>query len=470
MPVVSAIVSPSNTATQLTSDDPSGEVTFPRLTSLGAFFGGTPVARASGAAQAALSRGVAFASLALMACSQSPATIASQTSAEVIFTVFSNTVGDNFNVNSTDFVFSAQKPGAQAGIGLGNVRPSSTVGAVGVTFSNPTNTSIIFTSPEKYALTVIRGLPALTVSLTPASVAAQTIVEQQFAVPGLRAGEVVQVNKPSAQAGLNIVGCRVVSANVLGITFSNSQLTTPVVPTAGETYTILSMGGIDAVSDNVAIQANVGVLLTVATTTTAEQLVTVTGINSSDILVGASKPSAQSGIALVGWRATTTGNQIGLTFANITGAAVTPTSSENYGLQIFRPNPAAPAVEYSVSLTPAAVAPLTTAEQLFTVTGVVANSVVVVNKPSFTNNLGIAGSRATSTTNGIGITFINQSAVTITPPPETYLVANFQQVIPDPQNTWIQQISPQQQQSVVLLNAIRNALAAVGGYGLIAGS
>lgn len=466
MPVVTATVSASNTSTQIGSNDPAGEVYAGLKTTPIGFYGGTPVAQTSGAAQAALSRGVGFGTVATMGSSQSPATLASQTSVETLMTVFSNTVGDAFQVVSTDYVM-AQKPSVNAGIAMGNVRATSTQGVVGVTFSNPTSASIIFTSPEKYALTVIRGLPTLTVALTPAAVAAQSTMEQQFPVPGLRAGEVVSVSKPTAQAALNILGARVVSAGVLGITFGNSQLTTPVTPTAGETYTVFSLGGLDAVSNNMIVQANVGTLLTVATTTTAEQLVTVTGLQATDIVTGVSKPSAQSGIGIVGYRASTTAGLLGITFANITGAAVTPTSSENYGVQVFRQNPSAPAVNYSVPLTPIAIAPDTAAEQLFTVTGVVANSVVVVNKPSFTTGLGIGGARATSTANIIGITFVNQSAQTMTPPAETYLISNFQQVIPDGQNTWIQQASPQEQQSTILLNAIRNAMA---GMNLIAGA
>lgn len=471
MPAVSAVISASNIATQIGNNDPQGMKFGSLASDLIAFFGGTPVAQSSGAAQAALSRGVAFGTVATMGTSQSPATIASQTSVETLMTVFSNTVGDAFQVISTDFVM-AQKPTVNAGIALGNVRATSTTGIVGVTFSNPTSASIIFTTPEKYALTVIRGLPNLTASLTPAAVAAQTTVEQQFNITGLRAGEVVTVSKPTAQAGLNILGARVVSAGVLGITFGNSQLTTPITPTAGETYTVFSLGGLDAVSDTLAVQANVGTLLSVATTTTAEQLVTVTGLLASDIVTGVSKPSAQAGIGIVGYRASTTAGILGVTFANITGAAVTPTSSENYGVQVFRQNPTAPAVNYSPTLTPTAVAPNTAAEQLFTVTGVIANSVVVVNKPSFTTNIGIGGARATSTTNIIGITFVNQGSVTVTPPAETYLISNFQQVISDPQSTWIQQASPQQQQSTILLNAIRNAMAgnSATGMNLIAGA
>jgi hypothetical protein len=73
-------------------------------------------------------------------------------------------------------------------------------------------------------------------------------------------------------------------------------------------------------------------------------------------------------------------------------------------------------VVYSQALTPASVAANTTAEQSFTVTGLVASSVVVVNKPSAQAGLGIAGARVTGA-NNVGIVFQNYTATAITPTP-----------------------------------------------------
>src|SRR5712691_6459698 len=71
--------------------------------------------------------------------------------------------------------------------------------------------------------TVIKGLARFAQSLSPALVAANTTAEQTFTVTGLAVGDVViSVNKPTAQAGLGIVGWRVSAANTLAITFSNN--------------------------------------------------------------------------------------------------------------------------------------------------------------------------------------------------------------------------------------------------------
>jgi hypothetical protein len=78
----------------------------------------------------------------------------------------------------------------------------------------------------------------ISVTLSPASVAINTTAEQTFTVNGLLAGDFVTCNKPTAQAGLGIVGCRVSAANTLAITFSNNTAGA-ITPTAAQVYLIL---------------------------------------------------------------------------------------------------------------------------------------------------------------------------------------------------------------------------------------
>jgi len=56
-------------------------------------------------------------------------------------------------------------------------------------------------------------------------------------VPGLLVGDFVGIQKPTAQAGLGIVGNRVSAANVLAVTFMNTTSAT-ITPTASEVYTV----------------------------------------------------------------------------------------------------------------------------------------------------------------------------------------------------------------------------------------
>lgn len=76
-------------------------------------------------------------------------------------------------------------------------------------------------------------------ALTPASVAANTTAEQTFTIAGLNTSDLVFVNKPTAQAGLGIVGTRVTATDTIGITYGNPTAGA-IVPTA-ETYKIVSI-------------------------------------------------------------------------------------------------------------------------------------------------------------------------------------------------------------------------------------
>lgn len=82
----------------------------------------------------------------------------------------------------------------------------------------------------------VQGLGVASVTLSPALVAANTTAEQTFTVPGVRASDVcIDVTKPTAQAGLGIVGCRVSAENTVAITFSNNTAG-GITPTASQVY------------------------------------------------------------------------------------------------------------------------------------------------------------------------------------------------------------------------------------------
>lgn len=88
---------------------------------------------------------------------------------------------------------------------------------------------------------VVRYLPrAYDVTISPALVAANTSAEQTFTVSGLTTSDVVTVNKPTAQAGLGIVGARVSAANTLAITFGNFTAA-GITPTASEVYKVVAV-------------------------------------------------------------------------------------------------------------------------------------------------------------------------------------------------------------------------------------
>jgi hypothetical protein len=68
----------------------------------------------------------------------------------------------------------------------------------------------------------------------------------------------------------------------------------------------------------------------------------------------------------------------------------------------------------TITISPSSVAPNTTAEQTFTVSGLQLGDYCEVNKPSHQNGLGITNSRV-SAANTLAIAFVNATASTITP-------------------------------------------------------
>lgn len=84
---------------------------------------------------------------------------------------------------------------------------------------------------------------------------------------------------------------------------------------------------------------------------------------------------------------------------------------------------------FTLTLSPAAVANATSAEQTFTFTGLLATDYVYVNKPTAQAGLGIAGARAGA--GFVGITFGNFTSATITPTASEVYVVYVARVLPN---------------------------------------
>jgi hypothetical protein len=86
------------------------------------------------------------------------------------------------------------------------------------------------------AFSTLGNVITFAVALTPASVGAATTVEQTFTVTGLlTTDKVLNVVKPTHQAGISIGNARVSAANTLAITFVNSTAGS-LTPTGPDTY------------------------------------------------------------------------------------------------------------------------------------------------------------------------------------------------------------------------------------------
>jgi hypothetical protein len=441
MGIATATVTPTSGPSQIGGRDPAGEQ-FGNAAY--GFFGGTPAGQPFGNNQAAQLRGQQAGVVTTYSTYQTnfaSAGVATITSAEAGLTVMQGTTTSARVLLTAGDMLYVNKPTSQAGLGIGNVRVSAS-NIIGLTISNPTAATLTPTVNQVYTIVTTRGLPTIALTLSPAAVGPDVTVEQQFTVvptaaapQGIPVGSLVQVMKPTAQAGLDIVGCRAVSNNVVGITFANLTAAT-ITPTAAESYTVQALQPLDAHNNFMVLTLNggaVGAIGAEGTIITGGN-VTFAGVLATDIPVGPplAPTAANNGAATTNSSSPAfsilTANVMTMWFNGI-GTASTPSANVSFDQVIFRLNPTAPLVIYNPALVPVSVAANTTAEQTFTVTGLLASSAVWVNKPSFTNGLGIAGVRV-SALNTLAINYINVTSAAIVPPAETYVVGNFQQLGP----------------------------------------
>lgn len=339
----------------------------------------------------------------------------------------------------------------------------SKVAVVGPVGSTAAVTGLQISGGANAAIT--RGVAGGTIATfastaTPASVLTLTSSELTLtpsigtnAVWTVTTTDILVINKPTSQAGLGVGNARYSSATTIGVTFNNITAGT-LTPTAGEAYTVLSTGGLDAANNLVVAQLAIVGTQTVVTVTTAEVTLTSGNIVTQDQVMGITKPTLQAGLMTASGRVATA-TTITQMFVNPTAGTLTPTSGEVQTISLHRQNPAAPLILYTQTLTPASVATLTTAEQTFVVTGLVAGSPVWVNKPSAQAGLGIVGARVSSA-NNLAITFLNTTAGTLTPASEVYTIGNFQMPIDTTTaNSWIQDTTPALTQNSLLTNALR---------------
>jgi hypothetical protein len=476
MPTVTSTQSSSNLAKQLSDGNALGTVLGQSTSDPIGFFqspaanvqGG--VVQPSGNALSTLVRGQAAGIVSTWATLQSPAAVGPNTSGEVGLTVQSGTVTNAALLIASGDVLYINKPTSQAGLGVGNVRVSAS-NVAGVTFTNWTAATITPTASQGYGIVAIRGLRNISATLTPAAVGPNLTTEQVFTIAptaaspqGLKVGQLVQVMKPTAQAGIDIVGCRVVANNQIGITFANVTAAT-VTPTAGESYTILCLGGLDAKNGFMSCMMNAGTVGAIgAGLVITGGNTTFTGITANDLPIGpATQPTAQAAATNATAPIMTIAGTNSLTMYFLSaGSGATPTANLPYTQLIYRFNPAAPLVLYTQALSPTSVAPNTTAEQTFTVTGLVSGSPAWVNMQGSQPGLGIAGVRV-SGTNTLAITFTNSTAATITPTAGlNYVIGNFQVPTPGNGNCIYQAADASFDNAADLLGALRAALGPTG--------
>ena len=107
----------------------------------------------------------------------------------------------------------------------------------------------------------------------------------------------------------------------------NSQVTTNVVA---------AMGNLKIVE---ALTLNFGTVASIAANTTTEITFTglLSGLIAGDVIVGVSKPTAQAGLGIVGWRVDPLlADTFYVTYANTTAAPIVPTAAQVYTVVVGR--------------------------------------------------------------------------------------------------------------------------------------
>ena len=220
-----------------------------------------------------------------------------------------------------------------------------------------------------------------------------------------------------------------------------------------------------------------GVITVTAQGPLTASLVTVTGVQNTDQVVGvgqniimnASTVTAGNTPQLLGAKVSTqVPNQMYLQFINTVSAsvagAITANSTDTWLIPMLRQNAEAPVTVYPATFPGATIGPNTCTEVGVTVTGITVSCAVFVSKPSFTTGIGVLGYRvsaAAAAGSTIGITFGNPTSNSITIPAETYNVAAFKPYM-GVGHYMQQMISPLNVQNVVLTNEMRNTLAGLG--------
>jgi hypothetical protein len=130
------------------------------------------------------------------------------TSAEQTLTIQTGT-GGTMLLAAGDLVY-VNKPTSQAGLGVGNVRVSSS-NTLGITFTNipAAGGNITPTASQGYVVVALRGAGSykLTATLEPDHRGREHHGRAVLHGDGRPGGDLLQVNKPTAQAGLDIGAC-----------------------------------------------------------------------------------------------------------------------------------------------------------------------------------------------------------------------------------------------------------------------
>lgn len=272
---------------------------------------------------------------------------------------------------ATDFILGVNKPTAQAGMGICNIRANA-ANSVGVGFTNPTAANVVPTANETYVITALRNGNPISANLVPVAVPGLSTNEQTFTLAGSGAAGTAVLNSAGQVASVNM--------SATGASGGSNYFFPP---------TINFVGGGGYGATGVAI-VNSGQVVGVQMTnpgagyTSAPVVMFVGGNNiAPGMVVAVNKPTLQAGLGIGNVRVAGN-NQIAIQFFNNTANAVTPTANESYSFvalnEVAALNPVTQVVATLANCTAAAAN--TSNQTSVAVTGVLATDVFVSACPT----------------------------------------------------------------------------------------
>jgi hypothetical protein len=293
----------------------------------------------------------------------SPANAATISTNEIALTVA--------GLAATDFILGVNKPTAQAGMGICNIRANA-ANSVGVGYTNPTAANVVPTASETYVVTALRNGNPISANLVPVLVPLNSTNEQTFTLAGSGAAGTAILNGAGQVTGVNM--------SATGASPGSNYFFPP---------TINFVGGGGSGATGVAI-VNSGQVVGVQMTnlgagyTSAPTVMFIGGNNiAPGMVVAVNKPTLQAGLGIGNVRVAGN-NQIAIQFFNNSAANITPTANESYSFVALNEVAAlSPVTQVVATLANCTAAAANTSNQTSAaVTGVMATDVFVSVNPT----------------------------------------------------------------------------------------
>ena len=347
----------------------------------------------------------------------------------------SGTLGICLAGNNTEYIFSLMGTGATATAIVNTAGQISVVNVVSQGAGYYVPATVVFTPAAGYGGS---GATAVPIVSSGAIVGVQMLTWGSGYTSGqvtvsfvggntVSLGMIAMSQKPTFQANLGMGSCRVINNNQIGVTMFTTGAAN-VTPTPNETWQFLALNELPAISPIWQIMANSTNNVPAAANSANATLIPTPGIVALDTMIYAA-PAANITNGTVTPGICTAGNISFVSYAGVAGATF---PQQVFTLGVVKSSNPAPMTLLQVTLTPAAVAP-GVGEQIFTLPSgftLTANSTVIVNKPTFTPGITVLQNARANSTTTVGINFINHTSANLTPPSESYLIANFPAYVP----------------------------------------